>query len=75
MTLVLGNASASDSPCATTWLVPKTLVSTGVATTAAPTPNNPPMLPDAAPRTPSHRGEWFICAEGGEWVVNIRTRL
>lgn len=54
MTLVLGNAKASDRPWATTWEVPKTMVRKGVATTAPPTPNNPPMAPEPAPSKPSH---------------------
>ncbi|MNC58643.1 hypothetical protein D3C75_1083830 [compost metagenome] len=72
---MLGSASARDRPWATTWVVPNTLVNTGVATTAPPTPNNPPMVPDAAPSTPSHGHEWFICAEGGVLAMNMRARL
>lgn len=51
--MVLGAANASDSPWATTWVVPNTEVRIGVATTAPPTPNSPPMVPAKLPSTPS----------------------
>ena len=57
LAVTYGSAKASDKPWATTCVVPNRLVSTGVATTAPPTPNNPPMEPAAAPNTPSHGHE------------------
>ncbi|MNI50989.1 hypothetical protein D3C73_1056840 [compost metagenome] len=70
--MVLGAASASDSPCATTCVAPNTLVRIGVATTAPPTPNKPPMVPLKQPNTPSQGQGWRSSGLAGAALINRR---
>ncbi|MDT4823638.1 hypothetical protein FQZ97_568710 [compost metagenome] len=75
VTAVLGAASARDKPWATTWLVPNTLVSTGVAITAPPTPNRPPAAPATPPSAPSQGQGWRSSLLAWALAMNIRATL